>query len=203
MKKLLALALCVLLLAGCTAPVVETTSPPEPEYIGNSPVPNIRTGISSQSMSTLGNGMEVTESGVYFMCYPKGLTYLLYADHDSDTFVKHCARPDCTHSDRFCNAYFENGTNVYYDGTHLYVGEVSGTYMRTFIVLTQTAATGQSSWIPPLSGRASTRAAVCSPSPTVAASSRLVKWTAARSTRPAFTTNSMAPWNSRNGLQVG
>lgn len=105
-KRLLALALCVLLLAGCTAPVVETTSPPEPEYIGNSPVPNIRTGISSQSMSTLGNGMEVTESGVYFMCYLKGLTYLLYADHDSDTFVKLCARPDCTHSDRFCNAYF-------------------------------------------------------------------------------------------------
>ena len=132
MKKLLALTLCVLLLAGCTSEVPETTAPSEPEYIGNSPVPNIRTGINSQGMSTLGNGMEVTESGVYFMCYLKGLTYLLYADHDSDTFVKLCARPDCTHSDRFCNAYFENGTNVYYDGTHLYVGEVSGTYMNVY-----------------------------------------------------------------------
>lgn len=133
MKKIIAMLLCVLLLAGCTAPVVETTAPPEPEYIGNSPIPNIRTGIKAQGMSTLGNGMEVTESGVYFMSRAGGgWYYLLYADHGSDTVVKLCARPDCTHSDRFCNAYFENGSNIYYDGSHLYVGEAAGTYMKVY-----------------------------------------------------------------------
>ena len=133
MKKLLAFVLCVLLLAGCTAPVVETPTPPEPEYIGNSPVPNIRSGIYSSGMGGYGNSMEVTDNGVYFMCDAGGgRSYLLYCDYGSDTFVKLCARPDCTHSDRFCNAFFENGCNVYYDGTYLYVGEVSGTIMNVY-----------------------------------------------------------------------
>ena len=133
MKKIIAMVLCLLLLAGCTAPVVETTAPPEPEFIGNSPVPNIRTGVYSSGMGGYGNSMEVTDNGVYFMCDAGGgQSYLLYCDHGTDTFVKLCARPDCTHADRFCNAFFENGRNVYYDGSYLYVGEVLGTIMNVY-----------------------------------------------------------------------
>lgn len=133
MKKIIAMLLCVLLLAGCTSGVPETTAPTEPEYIGNSPVPNIRSGIHSSGMSGYGNHMEVTETGVYFMCSTGyGRSYLLYADHDSDTLVKVCSRPDCTHSDRLCNANFENGSSVYYDGSHLYVGECSGSVVKAY-----------------------------------------------------------------------
>ena len=48
MKKIIAMLLCLLLLTGCTYGVPETTAPSEPEYIGNSPVPNLRTGIMAQ-----------------------------------------------------------------------------------------------------------------------------------------------------------
>ena len=133
MKRLTALLICVLLLAGCASGITETTAPTEPEYIGNSPVPNIRTGIYSSGMSGIGNHMEVTPSGVYIMCsVGGGRSYLLYADHSSDTLVKLCARPDCTHSDRLCNAYFENGSSVYYDGSNLYVGEHAGTMIKVY-----------------------------------------------------------------------
>lgn len=133
MKKIIAMLLCVLLLAGCTAPVMETTAPSEPEFIGNSPVPNIRTGIKSSGISGYGNNMEVTDTGVYFMCDGGyGRCYLLYADHGSDTLVKLCSRPDCTHTNRLCNAYFENGSSVYYDGSHLYVGEHAGSVIKVY-----------------------------------------------------------------------
>lgn len=131
MKKIIAMVLCLLLLAGCTYEITETTAPTEPEYIGNSPVPNIRTGIFSQGGA--GNIFEVTQTGVYVlgnMGY--GRSYLLYADHDSDTFVKLCSRPDCTHSDRFCNAYFENSSGLYYDGDYLYVGEQSSSIVKVY-----------------------------------------------------------------------
>lgn len=122
-----------LLLTACTSVSTLPTETKEPEYLGNSPVPNIRTGIHSQGMSGYGNSMEITETGVYFMSYVGGgRSYLLYADHGSDTVVKLCARPDCTHSDRLCNAYFENGSSVYCDGSHLYVGEHAGTMIKVY-----------------------------------------------------------------------
>ena len=86
MKKIIAMVLCLLLLTGCTYGVPETTAPSEPEYIGSSPVPNIRTGIYSQTGA--GNDIEVTDSGIYVLCNAGfGRSYLLYADHGSDTFV--------------------------------------------------------------------------------------------------------------------
>ncbi len=122
MKKMIAMLLCVLLLAGCTAPVVETTAPPEPEFIGNSPVPNIRTGIMEQALSPSINVFECTENGVYFLCHTDfGKDYILYADHGSDEFVKLCGRSDCTHSDDQCNAFIRDGQCLtYYEG-YLYV----------------------------------------------------------------------------------
>ena len=131
MKKIIAMLLCVLLLAGCTSGVPETTAPSEPEYIGNSPVPNIRSGIYSQTGA--GNDIEVTDSGIYVLCSAGfGRSYLLYADHGSDTFVKLCARPDCEHSNRQCNAYFESSSGLYYDGSHLFVGEQSASVVKMY-----------------------------------------------------------------------
>ena len=131
MKKIIAMLLCFLLLAGCTYGVPETTAPTEPEYIGNSPVPNIRTGIKSQTGAS--NEIEVTDSGIYVLCSAGfGRSYLLYADHGSDTFVKLCARPDCEHSNRQCNAYFESSSGLYYDGSHLFVGEQSASVVKVY-----------------------------------------------------------------------
>lgn len=132
MKKLLLMLTLLFLLSSCASVPSQHTMPTEPEFLGNSPVPNVRTGVYRQGINTLGNAMETTETGTYFMTYLHGRTYLLYCDHDSETLVKLCARPDCTHFDRSCNAFFEGGSNVYYDGTHLYVGEVSGTYMTVY-----------------------------------------------------------------------
>jgi hypothetical protein len=93
----------------------------------------VRTGIYEQGLSGSGNFMEVTETGVYFLCdFGSGRSYLLYGDHDSDSLVKLCARPDCLHNDRNCNAYFENGSNVYSDGNSLYVGEHMGTTIKAY-----------------------------------------------------------------------
>ena len=131
MKKIIAMVLCLLLLAGCTYGVPETTAPTEPEFIGSSPVPNIRTGIYSQTGA--GNDIEVTDSGIYVLCNAGfGRSYLLYADHGSDTFVKLCARPDCEHSNRQCNAYFESSSGLYYDGSHLFVGEQSASVVKVY-----------------------------------------------------------------------
>ena len=112
MKKMLALALCVLLLAGCTAPVVETTTPPEPEYIGNSPVPNLRTGIMAQGTTALCNGVEVTNQGVYFFAEMDMGQYLMYVDHDGTEAVKLCSRPDCAHDSNTCNAFFPSAEGM-------------------------------------------------------------------------------------------
>lgn len=129
MKKIIAMLLCILLLTGCTSGVDDSTTPLEPEYIGNSPVPNIRTGIYTSS----GTNFEVTESGVYVLCdmgYVR--SYLLYADHGSDTFVKLCGRPDCEHTTLQCNAYFENASGLYYDGSHLFVGEQMASIVKVY-----------------------------------------------------------------------
>ena len=131
MKKIIAMLLCVLLVSGCASGVTETTAPSEPEYIGSSPVPNIRTGIYSQTGA--GNDIEVTDSGIYVLCNAGfGRSYLLYADHGSDTFVKLCVRPDCEHSNRQCNAYFESSSGLYYDGSHLFVGEQSASVVKVY-----------------------------------------------------------------------
>ena len=82
-------------------------------------VSSVRTGTQRQGIYSMGNGFECTENGAYFMCRPSKSTnyWLLYADHGSDTVIKLCGRPDCTHSDSECNAFFRTGVNIcYYDG---------------------------------------------------------------------------------------
>ena len=121
MKKIIAMLLCILFLAGCTSGVDDPTAPSEPEYIGNSPVPNMRTGIITQGATALCNGVEVTENGIYFFAQAEMGQYLLYADHDAEEAVKLCSRPDCTHDTNSCTAFFPSPTNICAHEGHLYI----------------------------------------------------------------------------------
>ena len=77
----------------------------------------MRTGTERQGIKTYGNSFECTDTGSYFMLNDNGTSWLLYADRDSDTFMKLCGRPDCNHSDENCNAFFKSAYNIcYYDG---------------------------------------------------------------------------------------
>ena len=75
----------------------------------------IRTGLYRQAGSLGQNEFECTDDGVYFMNVylevedemMEGVApYLFYADHNSDTVIKLCGRPDCTHNTLECNAVF-------------------------------------------------------------------------------------------------
>ncbi len=111
--KRIALAAALLLaFSGCTpsvAPAEPTDFPDGNWRASHSPIPARRTSISRQCVAALQNGFESTDTGAYFLCNipsEDGLfTYLLYCDHDSDTVVKLCGRPDCGHSGKDCNAY--------------------------------------------------------------------------------------------------
>lgn len=84
---------------------------------GECPIPTIRTGLLTQGVFTDSNGFECTNDGMYFMLSTEQGSILCYCDHGSDTVVKLCSRPDCTHSGRDCNAYFHSGRGIcYYDG---------------------------------------------------------------------------------------
>lgn len=125
-----------LILAGCqnkpgtsllpgTPPLPDT----EPTAVynwmaGESPVPNERIGVRRSSVSW-GN-QAVSPQGTYFLAEadPAKNCYILYADHGSDTFIKLCGRPDCSHSGRDCNAYVYSGRFLSYYNGYLYV--VSG-----------------------------------------------------------------------------
>lgn len=83
-----------------------------------------RTGARRQGIDALDNGFEVTDTGAYWM-YDH---WLLYGDHGSDTIIKLCGRPDCTHSDKDCNAYFGGCNNICYYGGYLYTFGDDGLY---------------------------------------------------------------------------
>ena len=87
------------------------------EQSSNCPISTMRTGTERQGIKTYGNGFECTDTGSYFMCDINGISWLLYVDHDSDTIVKLCGRPDCNHTGEDCNAYFGSAKSIcYYNG---------------------------------------------------------------------------------------
>lgn len=131
MKRFLAivLALCVLaLLPGCgqqSNPTGEHLPIADaPWMAGQSPVPDRRTGLYRQGSDGAGNLVEYTASGIYYLS--QGDDYLLYCDHDSDTFIPLCSRPDCGHGYDLkdyhtCDAYWPAALGIcFYDG-YLYV----------------------------------------------------------------------------------
>lgn len=116
---LLALYFCII---GCT-PFHESAQTETYTITEGVGISQQRTGIAIQGVTTVGNGFECTHDGVYFLCRTRNGCFLLYGDHEADTLVKLCGRPDCRHNDNQCNAYFEEASNVcYYDG-YLYVVE--------------------------------------------------------------------------------
>lgn len=122
MKRILILMLCILLLAGCANTAEPPSDPTAPTaaydwMAGESPIPAMRTGLLTQGVFTDSNGFECTNDGMYFMLSTDQGSTLCYSDHGSDTVVKLCSRPDCTHSGQDCNAYFHSGRGIcYYDG---------------------------------------------------------------------------------------
>lgn len=122
MKKKLFYLLCLfllLLLIGCSEEVVmESKASESYDWMSdNSPIPDRITGIDMQGEDNVQNGFECSNTGFYAMCNG----WLLYCDHGSDEIIKLCGRPDCTHTDESCNAYFENGANVCLEDGKLYV----------------------------------------------------------------------------------
>ena len=150
-KTCIVLLLSVLLLVSCSRPSSDVSEPttgtsysassiPNLESGGNAPEPDNhelivpiveecrvsskRTGTKRQGVSVPTNGFECTDTGSYWMLD----NWLLYSDHGSDTVIKLCGRPDCTHSGRDCNAYFRGCSNIcYYDG-YLYTFGDDGLY---------------------------------------------------------------------------
>lgn len=122
MKKKLFYLLCLfllLLLIGCSEEVVmESKASESYDWMSdNSPIPDRITGIDLQGEDNVQNGFECSNTGFYAMCNG----WLLYCDYGSDEIIKLCGRPDCTHTDESCNAYFENGANVCLEDGKLYV----------------------------------------------------------------------------------
>ena len=123
-RKLMTLLLiCVLICfsSGCGGEGVNPTEIVPTHAEGISP---IRTGCRQQSIATIENNFETTDTGVYVLYFTQEThSVLLYCDHDSDIFVPLCSRPDCTHNDEKCDAWYEGGINVcYYEG-YLYIVE--------------------------------------------------------------------------------
>ena len=91
----------------------------------------IRTGGYRNAGSLGNNEFECTDNGVYFNWVfleathdgaTSNLPYLFYADHNSDSVIKLCGRPDCTHNTTECNAVFPEGDcGISYYGGHLYL----------------------------------------------------------------------------------
>ena len=108
----------------------------DPNYGGL--VSGIRTGVKRDLESLNYGEYECTDDGAYFStscfgCYliPTNGTigsitgnYLFYLDHNSDTVIKLCGRPDCTHDNDACNSFVRDSMDItYYDG-HLYYVDV-------------------------------------------------------------------------------
>ena len=103
----------------------------------DSPISGVRTGIYRRVSSLGENEFECTDDGIYYMCNElpgfyditgngkkseSFCDFIFFCPHDSDTMIKLCGRPDCTHDSVNCNAAFMHGTTgclTYYDG-HLY-----------------------------------------------------------------------------------
>lgn len=115
-KKIISTTLLCTILSGCSNAVPSHEIPLENS---NCPISTMRTGTERQGIRTYGNGFECTDTGSYFMNFI-GTTWLLYADHGSDTFNKLCGRADCTHTDKNCNAFFDNTVGICFYNDYLY-----------------------------------------------------------------------------------
>lgn len=127
-KKLISTILLCIVLSACSDSSISNEIPLEQ---ANCPISTMRTGTERQGIKTYGNGFECTETGSYFMCEVNGISWLLYADHGSDTIIKLCGRPDCNHTGSDCNAYFDSTVSIcYYNGFLYTFSKSSGDVIR-------------------------------------------------------------------------
>ena len=122
-----------------------STKENDQNYIGV--LSGIRTGGRRDISNLTANEFECVDNGVYFNATQMhafynvdesptsiGGTFLFFADHNSDTFIKLCGRPDCSHDTDQCNAFSGDSMDItYYDG-HLYytsMNLVSSSIMAT------------------------------------------------------------------------
>lgn len=101
---------------------------------GNTYISGVRTGISRTGLVWSNHAFECTDDGVYFLSHlipciyddetldVGTSTFLFFAPHNSDSMIKLCGRPDCTHDTVDCNACFRDaaGGVTYYNG-YLYI----------------------------------------------------------------------------------
>ena len=122
MKKVISLVMIVmLLLTGCHFSSGQSVATDATEAIavydwmaGESPVSPQRTGLFRAGLNIVDH--EVTASGVYFIYKD----FILYSDDQSDSIIKLCGRPDCTHDTQDCNAYLKDGSQIAYCNGYLY-----------------------------------------------------------------------------------
>lgn len=130
-----------LLLTGCQRdPAKMEDREPTASYdwmTGESPVPNRR--IGTKRLGTGAGNYAISPTGIYIIpeVYEdigegqRGLAegfYILYADHDSNTFRKLCGRSDCTHDTQDCNAWLYRGNELSYYRGKLYAFTGGGPY---------------------------------------------------------------------------
>ncbi len=122
----------LLLLSGCSDEVTNPISlKPEDRPIdveptatydwmaGECPFSNARVGRVRQGLTMVPQA--ISPNGVYFIENANAdPSFIVYADHGSDTFVKLCGRVDCTHSGSDCNAYLCKGSSLTYYRGYLY-----------------------------------------------------------------------------------
>lgn len=128
-----------MLLGGCKKEVTTLEEEPTASYdwmAGESPVVAERVGVSRAGVHLVSHA--VSPSGIYFI--PEVTTdggdyvsvsddsFIIYADHGSDRFVKLCGRVDCTHDDQDCNAYLYKGSDLSYYQGYLYAVSGEGSY---------------------------------------------------------------------------
>lgn len=140
MKKWFAAAITMLLIfvTGCSnveePPATVSATEPSLTYpwmAGESLVSPQRMGLKRAGVNNADH--TIVPNGVYFMCSTDSsevtgerVSYLLYSDYGSDSVIKLCGRPDCDHENEDCNAYFENGCNIFYYNGYLYATESQG-----------------------------------------------------------------------------
>ena len=133
MKKVIALVLiAMLLLTGCQTnggqSAADDATEPTAAYdwmAGESPVTPQRMGL--KRMGTNNTDYAIAPNGVYFMYdlrrmedYSFHPTFILYSDYGSDTVIKLCGRADCDHNNADCNAFIDEGNNIYYHEGYIY-----------------------------------------------------------------------------------
>ena len=88
-----------------------------------------REGIHRESLPFSGR-FAASENGVYSRNpidppNANSQTVLFYTDYGSDTAVRVCSRPDCTHNDESCDAVLQEADIITFYNEHLYYSEVT------------------------------------------------------------------------------